>query len=220
MTSEFECIVSGDLMRRAWKSVGTDPFRFYLGGVYVEPHPEGGAAIVSTNCHTMLLFHDKGGIVRGSGIVRLSPETRKACRKDGAFVVVRNAKLSVVCAKEAGEIAPVVAHDPDETVLSHQWANVLIHGVFPDYRKVVPKESGTHFAAINPKLVAAVGEALADTSGYGITICGAADNYSPHIVIPNSVVPGFGLIMGMRGHEARWSRPEWLSPEPHAEAAE
>lgn len=58
--------------------------RYYLCGVYIEPHPEKGAVIVATNGHIIGIIHDPEGFCAKPIIVGdITKPLISACRSKG-----------------------------------------------------------------------------------------------------------------------------------------
>ena len=78
--------VNANLFRLAQMTVSTEETRYYLNGIFIQPHAVQGVLLVSTDGHRMTVIHDETGHADQSAIVRLSPEALKLCKlsKDGA----------------------------------------------------------------------------------------------------------------------------------------
>lgn len=50
---------NADLFRIAYSCVSTEETRYYLNGVHLEPHPCGGAFMVATDGHRLIVVHDE-----------------------------------------------------------------------------------------------------------------------------------------------------------------
>ena len=59
--------VNADLFKLVHAAISKEETRYYLNGVFIEPHPVGGAVLVATDGHRMLVAHDEKGEVSGSG---------------------------------------------------------------------------------------------------------------------------------------------------------
>lgn len=164
----FRCVVSADLFARAMLAISTEETRYYLQGVYVQPCPQGGALLTSTNGHWLINVRDPRGIVEGAGIVTLNKAMKAALKADrsdasGPFghcservvVVGDNGSvkdaaammvLSAIPHKPKGkdmEIDPrpdalAMLDKPGRAVLAAQFSDVLIDGTYPDWRRTIP----------------------------------------------------------------------------------
>ena len=164
--------VNAELFRLAYGAVSKEETRYYLNGVYVEPHPERGALIVATDGHRMVCIHDPDAACDESAIVQLPPYARTMCpsKKSGLGIDKRvldvdvKAKTATIYNEKMdgkGVVSKTVA-----LVTAH---GVVIDGTFPDWRKVTPrgpfKTVGlSGFAAENMGAICALGKLL-NTSG-------------------------------------------------------
>ena len=168
----------------------------------------------------------------------------KAIKADryGAKLIVAGEKAAVASrcppvkckwgGKEDGEARSdaamlALASTPDETVLAHQFAKVLVDGSFPDWRRIVP--AGDHaptMASFNATYIAAFGEALGGAGKYDgrtVTILatkgidGNADYLNPHVVF-GQLADAFGILMPLRA-ERKATMPTWLA-QPYFTPAE
>jgi hypothetical protein len=190
--------VNANLFARVAVAQSTDPTRYYLGGVCIQPHPRGeGVTMVATDGNIMLAAHDPDGVppVPAAGfIVNLGKDGLKAARK-GKTVLIDPAT--------------------GEARVDSVWrsaSSVLIDGNYPDWRRVVP--SGDLIAtgaAFDAKLLSRLGDALTDwrKSSHGLALRGA-DDAGPHVVACDSPDTRlFGICMPIRVAPAV-SLPAWL----------
>lgn len=63
--------------------MGVKDVRYYLCGVAIQPHPEGGALVMATNGHVMFMAHDKQGFCEHDIIVEPTKALISACKKRG-----------------------------------------------------------------------------------------------------------------------------------------
>lgn len=176
----FRCAVSAELFGRAMAAVATEETRYYLGGVFVQPCLQGGALLTSTNGHWLINVRDPRGVCEGSGIVSISKVMKAALKanrtdvrgpfghlgervlivgtdggfKDARAMVVLSGRPHTPKGSEA-EVNPrdsVLARlaKPGRDVLAAQFSDVLIDGVYPEWKKIIPAE--VDFAAPAPAL--------------------------------------------------------------------
>lgn len=164
----FRCAVSADLFARAMLAISKDECRYYLQGVFVQPCPQGGALLTSTDGHWLINVRDPRGVVEGSGIVTLNKAMRAALKaeRSDAMGPSGHASERVVVVGDSGTIKDAVAmmvlsavphkpkgHDteidprpsalamlvkPGRAVLSAQFSEVIIDGKYPDWQRIVP----------------------------------------------------------------------------------
>lgn len=164
----FRCVVSADLFARAMMAISKDECRYYLQGVFVQPCPQGGALLTSTDGSWLINVRDPRGIVEGPGIVTLNKAMKAALKadrsdamgpfghcgervlvigdggsiKDAAAMMV----LSAIPHKPKGKDAEIdprpdalaMLAKPGRAVLAAQFSGVLIDGTFPDWRRTIP----------------------------------------------------------------------------------
>lgn len=208
-------LLTPDLYRRAALAVSTEETRYYISGVNVSPHPDGGALLVATNGAVLVAIRDPDGYATGTQAIRidkatLAPATKK--RGFGSMLIVHDGRAGLIERRpfvwfpetktESGETLPtraapeIIATDcverllalsPD--VLAFQWREVEIHGAFPDWRKVVPKPSTAPAAGVfaaNADLITLFGAALTRrTFGKSLRFVSTGEG-APLLVVPNS----------------------------------
>ena len=76
--------VNAMLFKAARECQSSEETRYYLGGVYVQPHPERGALLVATDGHRLIAIHDETGICEKPAIVRTIVRMRKQDPNDRA----------------------------------------------------------------------------------------------------------------------------------------
>jgi hypothetical protein len=222
--------VNAELFRLAFECVSTEETRYYLNGVYVEPRAEGGAYLVATDGHRLIVILDEHGSASEAAIVKLSPATLKLCKPAKPDLTRR---LEV-----AGQEAKIIAISAPPSTLEEPvgiQAGVLIDGTFPDWRRVIPpdepvkakaeaKATSGLLPAFNPEYftsMSRIGAGLAKAAG-GIVATikivprGASD---PALVLWPSFPLAFGLLMPIR-HSMPDALPTWLTtPAGQSKAA-
>ncbi len=229
----FQAVISADLMGRVYTAVSAEESRYYLNGVKVEPCPLGGALLIATDGHKMLVLRDAVAVVNETAIVRLSPAMLKACRakavKRGVygerFLIVDEQRAAVALTaipENRGDLLDL-ARNPNHEVECYQPAGTLIDASYPDWRRVVPNgQVQAVAAAFNSEYVSAVSKALctcrapvATLQGRGGSIGDAAN--APHAVYGDGTVPGFGVLMPIRSKPlTEHELPYWLNAAPNA----
>lgn len=220
--------VSADLFRIVAAYRSSDDSRSYLHGVYVQPHPCGGAYLVATDGHRMLVVYDASAECTEAAII--------ACPSD----LLRAAKSKPVRQRRRGTAAQdgepmgprMLAVIEDQAIIScdgfevHRGgAPAVIDGTFPDWRRTVPTIDAVPAAerslspAFAPAYLEAFGEtgrALSehfDTSApVRIVSCGQ----SAALVLFDNCREAFGVLMPMRSM-APTALPAFLDARPFAE---
>lgn len=104
--------------------------RKFLRGVYVEPLKSGGATIVASNGHAIVIWRDAIAEVDEPVILNLNKTTLRVNNlsdsEDGSRVTIQDDQLALM--DEHGKLIGMLG-------LSGEWR---IEGVFPDWRKLIP----------------------------------------------------------------------------------
>lgn len=200
--------IDAGLFRIVHTAVSTEETRYYLNGVYIEPHADGGALLVATDGHRLLAAHDPLASCQESSIVQLPKEALALCKRpktvDRRELVIdtQNAVATINNIKpaDAGATEPVA-----EMIAAFQ-ANV-IDGTFPDWRRVTPTELLDKNAADSPafnglylKAFGNLAMEIGKHSGLQTVAMrmSISDGHSP-VVIRWSGQPNiFGVLMPMR----------------------
>lgn len=129
--------VSANLFRIAYLAVSKEETRYYLNGVFIEPHHERGATLTATDGHVLVSIYDAEAVCDTPVIVKLSKEALAACKPDKSLVTQRYVTIDVAAKSacvESGtfngtryERVNPIAFSPD----------ALIDGSFPAWRTVV-----------------------------------------------------------------------------------
>jgi hypothetical protein len=197
---------NADLFRAAAACISTQETRYYLCGVHIEPHPDGGVFLVATDGHLMAVFHDPDGYAEKSGILTCDYKAKalKTTKADYAPRVVNVMKDTL-----AGEIT---AGNSDQTVDRLQFQ--LVDGSFPDWRRIVPtgdlkpKEGPRCFDLKLLKIIADSAK-LAGATSLAVTFH-QKDVTGPAILRFAGLENGFHILMPVRAMEGD-ARPDWLS---------
>lgn len=155
---------NANLFRLAFTCTSNEETRYYLRGVFVEPHPQGGVTLSATDGHRMLCIRDESGAADESAIINLG-DALKQCKPK------RNERRDVVIQTGGKDAAVVFAADDANGVLIDtpiaMAYGVRIDGSFPDYRRVVPteftKEGSPYFQG---RYVAAFGDIACELAAH------------------------------------------------------
>lgn len=187
--------VNAQTFARVALAQSTDPTRYYLNGVCIQPHPRGeGATMVATDGHMLLAAHDAAGqgpTDPAGAIVNLGKEGLKAAAK-GKLLTINP--------------------DTGQARVGDLWispASVIVVGAFPDWRRVLPQGDLTATdAAFDARFLATLSKALNADKRHPIAIRGA-DASGPHL-ITGGLPDMFGICMPIR-HDALTSVPAWAA---------
>jgi hypothetical protein len=179
--------VNAQTFARVALAQSSDPGRYYLNGVCIQPHPD-GAIMAATDGHMLLAAHDAAGqgpTAPAGVIVNLGKEGLKAAAKGKLLTI-----------------------DPDtgQARVDGLWispGSTIVDGAFPDWRRILPRpaegqaELTATDACFDARLLATLGKALNDTKHHPLTIRGA-DAASPHLITGNLAPHLFGVCMPIR----------------------
>lgn len=139
--------------------------RYYLNGIYIEPHREKGVVIVATNGRTLAAFHDPDGWAEKAIIVGgISKQLISACctkgtnRIGGSHSLFIGIDFAVVTSQEGTPESAFDAHN------LYAGRIELVDAKYPDWKRVVEgaSKSGADrgAGAINPDYLALLSKVL------------------------------------------------------------
>lgn len=201
--------------------------RYYLNGVFIEPHPEKGVVIVATNGHVLGLIHDPDGWCAKPVIVGgISKPLISACAKakgikglDKQVTLYISERSAVV---HAGEQMDRTV-DPFSEFTTHMSKIEIIDAKYPDYRRVIPnkREPSEQFPCMNASYFAILDKV-------GALLVPGIRNYGAGVYLESrgkdtSVVARFtqgdleqrfvAILMPMSGEGPKEILPVWMMPK-------
>ena len=129
--------VNAEILSRMLPFVAKGDIRYYLNGVYLEPHHSGkGALLVATDGHVMMVGYDETGECDEPQIREISKPLISEIKK----------------AKNADE--QVKFYDDQISFMGLHASNSPIDGKYPDWRRVCGpvQDQGSRQACFNPEL--------------------------------------------------------------------
>jgi len=219
MNTQFSCLINASIFELVARVASTEETRYYLNGVYVEPHPIRGVKLTATDGHRLLHAWDETGTCKGSAIVRLSKPGLTAARfkaKSSKVLSVADGVASVVSFNTTRFVSPTYADILTVGDTTHSTRDWYVDGTFPDYQRVIPTgEPEMAVASFNSDYIADLG-AIATTAGK------VFDTAASMIVIPTGNNPArvsfsteklIGVIMPMRAASPHYGDkpPMWFS---------
>ena len=218
----------------AYLFASTEQTRYYLCGVLVEPHPDGGVLLVATDGHRMVAIRDDEGETNGTWICAAPREILALCRKPAKRFEFAPGHIHFV---DTITYVTAVSFCPDADK-EQEWADPSkidkhhlgiayappIDGTYPDWRVVFRRSNQSESSSY----VNLNGEFLADfsraakilsggmTSAITLTLLAPADPVLVNVETIEGKIAG--LLMPMRGAGERQSVPDWLGIENGAEA--
>lgn len=220
--------VSADLFRIVAAYRSTDDSRFYLQGVYVQPHPCGGAYLVATDGHRMLVVYDASAECTEAAIIACPSDLLRAAKSKPVRQRRRGAG-----AQDGEPMGPRMLAIVDNQAIIfcdgievHRGvAPASIDGTFPDWRRVVPTIDSVPASerSLSPAFAPAYLEAFGET---GRALAEHFDTKAPVRIVPcgqsaaivlfDNCREAFGVLMPMRS-AAPAELPAFLDAKPFAE---
>jgi hypothetical protein len=87
--SDFKVVFSAKYAKGLFAFRAKQDVRYYLNGIHVMPHPQGGIVISATDGHRAAIIHDAEGYADGEYILPLSKQATSAASKikhDGGYI--------------------------------------------------------------------------------------------------------------------------------------
>ena len=109
--------------------------RYYLNAIHIEPHPDGGAILVATNGHMMMVIRDIEAVCTEKQTFKLNRDALRYC-------AVRKGcgKTPVVLINPITERLTI--YDVEELYIQPgKCLSLLPKSGYPNYKKVIPKFS-------------------------------------------------------------------------------
>lgn len=226
--------VDARLFRFAGHCVSKEETRYYLQGVYIEPHPEKGALMVSTDGHRMVVAYDPDGDCDETAIVML-PKPALDLAKDHSKGAKDVLELPAWEIDVKGKSASLVRDG--NTIATYE--DILIDGEFPNWRGVLPVAPASvpvGLAGFNPVYLAGFGK-LGDEIGKAIDRSPSIRLFSaggapeePALIRWDGIDDVFGILMPTKVDDRSVGFPEFMAPaaprpkrataSPSVEAAE
>ena len=206
----------------AWQFISTEKSRPYLGGVYIEPHKDGGVMMTATDGHTLASVRDDLAIFNGkTGWICPVPKQILTMlkRKDaghlhfvGNSIYLTDDMLGYVDVREPD-------FDPTHIIPRHMAAGfcAAIDGHFPDWKRVIPRNARAKATdyAMNGKLIArftkaitAINPACAPAPALHIFTPPPPEG-QPIVIRSGAAKDFFGVVMPMRDDPVT-RLPDWI----------
>ncbi|WP_296988149.1 hypothetical protein [Thalassospira sp. UBA1131] len=204
----------------ALQFISHEETRYYLNGVFIEPHKDGGVIMAASDGHTLAAVRDNSAHIAGESgwicsvpkgpfIAALKRKSAGTLHFVGNSVYLTDAVL--------GQDATDPAFDPTLITAQHNAIAYAkpVDGTFPDWRRLIPSPQaeastrivldGKHFNKFNKAI-----SALADDGTPELSIAMPRDMLSPIVIQSGRAKDFFGLVMPMREHTKAEADPAWL----------
>jgi hypothetical protein len=208
------------------KCAAQNDVRYYLNALYLERHLDGGVVIVATNGHVMAAMHDESGwmhpdhnhLLVGTTTRRMLSALVKPRGPDGfppAHLWV-GANCLVLSGREEVDEAP----DPFDPQSHLAERSELVDGKFPDWRKVIPADTGddgepwvnSAYLALFNDVAKALVPGLYPGGGIHLAHAGAHTSVIVRVLHEELRDKFFGLVMPMRGEDLTSKVPAFARP--------
>ncbi len=198
------------------KFMAKNDLRYYLNGIHITPDPKGGAILVATDGHRILVIKDKDAVCKEDVIFSIDKGVEKYCKASGGYVTI----------DPDSQRLTIFADVENELFL--QPGKCLIVGKFPNWQRCMPdftKLTQASLSFTNPLYIA---EACmihpSRGKGYGIGCrFWQESKVSPMVVEYNSHPEYVAIIIGVRIDDAQGTE-EWLkvfgNPKAEYEASD
>lgn len=171
----------------------SDEVRYYLQGIYIEPHEDVGAYLVATDGHRFVVVHDEEAVIDDAMLVNPTK------------LVIRESKHATL-ADFDGKCVDLQGKDEQFILRSPA---PLLDATFPDWRSLMPTDDIVcEPGSIDPGLMAAISKAPFGDGARSACIYTRQDK--PCVVRFPSLPEIFVLVMPMR-YPAMRSNPEWIN---------
>lgn len=196
--------VNAVLFRAANEFTSNEDTRYYLQGVYVQPHPEKGALLTATDGHRLICIHDETG----------------EC-SEAAIVIVESNLAGIKIDKKKPDAIPRLRLDADGHVIVGTYRSLesaIIDATYPDYARVLlpvvkALQKGV-FAPASFRHDYLLGfSRVADTIGSdkkAIRLISTAES-EPALILFEGAPHAFGILMPMRAN-CQNGMPAWMRP--------
>jgi DNA polymerase-3 subunit beta len=200
--------------------------RYYLEGIFIEPHPVKGVILVATDGHTLSVIHDPDGWTAAPVIVGgISKKLISACASKGIEHRMTVPKLLYISQQGAvvtGDSQVFDEVNPFGPLALHMSKIDIVDGKFPDWRRVVgmKRDDVPAFPCVNAVYLArleAVAKLLIPNHKYGQGIelipAGRAQSMICRFTSNDLENRFLALIMPMHNDAPKTPLPDWLMPK-------
>ena len=181
-----------------------DDVRWYLEGIYIEPHEVSGAYLVATDGRRLLAIHDETAEVDAPMLV--NPVQLLIAQAKGAVL----ADFDGRCCDLQDEEEQFILRAPAPLIEAH----------YPDWRSVVPVVEGEpQVGTLSQDLIVSIGKApWKKGSEKGAMFHLSGPNKATTVRLPE--LPEILIIIMPMQHDAIQRTPEWLRKRPKDKPAQ
>lgn len=186
------------LLKAAALATSKEETRYYLNGVSVQAGAQ-GVFLVATDGHRALVFRQAAECYGGEPINIIIP-----------LNIITSIKLN-----RHVDIGELTQENENRWRLDYCGTSVIfscIDGTFPDWRRIVPKETNGELAQFNPSYVGDMGKVAKALGQSPAAVVIAHNGGSPALITFGDDVDGFGVLMPTRANYRAtvWDKaPAW-----------
>lgn len=186
------------------KFMAKSDIRYYLMGIHIEPDPKGGAILVATDGHRMLVIKDKSAeftheVPKEGVIFNINKDAAKFCKESARI------KAGHVTIDEAERLTIFTDKGLEAYI---QPGKCLVNGKYPEWKRVMPdftQLKQASYAYIKPEYVAEAALIHPDKGGrhYGIGVRFWQESENSSVAVEYSHHPEYcAIIMPLRTDNA------------------
>lgn len=200
----MDTVVKADLFSAAARFTSTEETRYYLNGIHIEPHKQGGATLTAADGHRLFCGYDPAATgVPDSGVIVKPPRPNMLAKWFKAGYVRLTSNTATLHATHADD--PAIDVGPA----------TLIEGVFPSWRSLIPRHpSGTlppdrFFHPRHLMDFQEIGERLQGSQKSNLAFSLEYNGVNPAIVHFTNRNDCFGILMPIR-YNTETSKIHWI----------
>jgi hypothetical protein len=220
-------IVRPHVMRAMELITSRETTRYYLNGILVEPHKDGGIVLIATDGSIMVTLHDSQGYAEGPSQIWKYRDFAPIIKTKVAAASKGNRELANLRYEQQGNAFKVaLGFDSAPALqamafgdLAYIGDQAAIDGTFPQYQRVIARLGAKRTgASFNAQVVGQISKFAQELSGYKTARIGfdLLDEGGPgafRVELPSEGLDAIGTIMPvtMKDDPGMSSYPAWLS---------
>lgn len=212
--------------------VSSEETRYYLNGVLIEPHKDGGAVMTATDGHIMATVYDPNAFCAGPAQIWRYKDFAAAVKafqaRYGKFIkdafwlryqqfesATPDFRLAMSMGADGAEAAQRIWDSRVSGEICEQIGrDTAIDGTFPDYSRVIPTIGETRSATtINSSLIQRIGKFADNLTGQrakAVNLLFQEETAPGFFLFNHDQVSVVGVVMPMRAN-APMHHPSWIA---------
>jgi hypothetical protein len=197
--------VKAKYIKFAYPFAAKEDTRYYLEGIYIEPHQKKAVLIKATDGHIAAIFYDEEGICETAAIIQIDKEAIDKCRSPDLHLGLERSLIV------DGPRLSIRDHQDEHYI---QPGNCIIDAKYPDIAKIIPPKE-----KLKPGITGIYAAPLLATLNFENKPHQALHFFQEEgpekvLVIRIERMPEFiGFIMPMRPTEKVDPIPDWLEEQ-------